>query len=173
MANGCFTFCGYFWVQQSLEPSLGCGMLVIFLPCCFIEVPHYLPCCVIFDPSHLRASRSCYPQRHCMLRVHAGTLIGCAHCDAACHPSFISHCTVLHLAHDTLNYCHCECRYHLSTFYTDKEIGVAYSYVSAGTALSQVYSSLHYNNSMVCSQTACSMSAKHTQLTISSLDSAG
>ncbi|KAL0050402.1 hypothetical protein WJX82_010597 [Trebouxia sp. C0006] len=28
--------------------------------------------------------------------------------------------------------------YHLSTFYTDKEIGVAYSYVSAGTALSQV-----------------------------------
>ena len=29
-------------------------------------------------------------------------------------------------------------RYHLSTFYTDKEIGVAYSYVSAGTALSQV-----------------------------------
>ena len=31
-------------------------------------------------------------------------------------------------------------RYHLSTFYTDKEIGVAYSYVSAGTALSQVHS---------------------------------
>ena len=30
------------------------------------------------------------------------------------------------------------CRYHLSTFYIDKEIGVAYSYVSAGTALSQV-----------------------------------
>lgn len=28
--------------------------------------------------------------------------------------------------------------YHLSTFYTEKEIGVAYSYVSAGTALSQV-----------------------------------
>ena len=33
--------------------------------------------------------------------------------------------------------------YHLSTFYTDKEIGVAYSYVSAGTALSQVCTTLH------------------------------
>ena len=33
--------------------------------------------------------------------------------------------------------------YHLSTFYTEKEIGVAYSYVSAGTALSQVRLLMH------------------------------
>ena len=29
-------------------------------------------------------------------------------------------------------------RYHLSLFYTEKEIGMAYSWITAGTALSQV-----------------------------------
>ncbi len=38
-------------------------------------------------------------------------------------------------------------RYHLSTFYTDKEIGVAYSYVSAGTALSQVHNANNMHTS--------------------------
>ena len=53
-------------------------------------------------------------------------------------------------------------RYHLSTFYTDKEIGVAYSYVSAGTALSQVHEA---NN--VHASTAVQLPRQHSTDTLS------